>query len=179
MNLKAIENHLTQLPIYQYAFFTVNELVFNDKARNICKKECLDYGRSWACPPVIGSLKQCKHKCMEYDQVLLFSTITKVSEFSQKENVECSKKEHEELTEHVEEFLKNENLEFYTLSTEVCSRCEKCSYPKKACVNPERMHPCMEGHGIFLSKIVENQAMDYFMDAGMILRFSLVFLKER
>ena len=179
MNWKAIESNLTQLPIYQYTFFPISELVFDDKARNFCKKECLDYGSSWACPPVIGSLKQCKNKCMEYEQVLLFSTVTKVSEFSQKERVECSKKEHEELTEQIEDFLRKENLQCYTLSTEVCSRCKKCSYPKKACVNPERMHPCIEGHGIFLSKILEHQAMDYFMDESMILRFSLILLKER
>ncbi len=178
MNFKAIENHITQLPIYQYTFLNVDDIEFNDKIRNICRKECSQYGKSWSCPPAIGPLKQCKAKCMNYKHAILFSTTGEIADYSKRELIVTSKKEHEEITESIENFLKKEGLEFYTLSTESCTFCEKCSYPKKSCINPDRMHPCIESHGILLSKSVEKYHMDYFLGGNLILWFSLIFIKE-
>ncbi len=178
MNFKTIENHITQLPIYQYAFVDVNDIEFNDKARNICKKECTNYGKSWSCPPAIGPLKHCKNKCMDYSHVVLFSTTGEISNRSNREEILNSKREHEELTESIENFLKSEVLKCFTLSTDVCTICEKCTYPKKSCLNPDRMHPCIESHGISLSKILEKSNMDFFMGENMLLWFSMIFIKE-
>ena len=178
MNFKAIENHITQLPIYQYAFLNIDDIEFNDKVRNICKKQCPRYGKSWSCPPAIGSLKQCKNKCMEYSHAVLFSTAAEISDYSNREVILNSKKEHEELTESVENFLRSEVLKCFTLSTESCTLCEKCTYPKKSCLNPDKMHPCIESHGILLSKSLEENHMDYFMGENMVLWFSLIFVKK-
>ena len=178
MNLKAIENYITQFPIYQYTFLNVNDIEFDDKVRNFCKKDCPGYGKSWSCPPAIGSLKQCKNKCMEYSHALLFSTTTELTSQAGKDGFYNSKKEHEELTETIEAFLRNEAYKCRTLSTEPCSICDKCTYPKKSCIDPDRMHPCIESHGIALSKLLEDNCMDYYMGEHMILRFSMIFMKE-
>lgn len=178
MNFKNIEERIMQLPIYQYVFLKIEDIEFNDKMRNKCKNECPRYGKSWSCPPAIGSLKQCKNKCMEYSHALLFSSAVEIPDYANKELILNSKREHEEVTESIENIIRSEVKKCYTLSTESCSLCEKCTYPKKSCLNPDKMHPCIESHGVVLSSILEEHHMDYFMGENMILWFSLIFIKE-
>ena len=47
MTQTEIEEYITQFPIYQYAFVKPEDIEFNDRVRQICKKEC-----SAAGPPV-------------------------------------------------------------------------------------------------------------------------------
>lgn len=49
MTQTEIEEYITQFPIYQYAFVKPEDIEFNDRVRQICKKECSRYGASWSC----------------------------------------------------------------------------------------------------------------------------------
>lgn len=178
MNFKSIEDYMVQFPIYQYAFLKAEDIEFDENVRNLCLKECANYGKSWSCPPAVGSLKQCKSKCMEYTHAILFSTLAEIRDSSAAQSLQNAKKEHEEITARIEEFLHNEVLKCYTLSTDSCSLCEKCTYPKKSCVSLEQMHPCIESHGILLSKNIDENHMDYFLGGRRLLRFTLMFIKE-
>ena len=51
MNRERLEEKLSALPLYQYAFIKTDELTFSPRVRYICKTECPMYGKSWACPP--------------------------------------------------------------------------------------------------------------------------------
>lgn len=178
MNFKQIEEYITQFPIYQYAFLDTENIEFNSKVRTICKKECPRYGKSWSCPPAVGSVEKCMEKCRQYPYALLFSSVAEVTDYSNMENLLSTKREHEEITAKIEQYLKSEAWKCYTLSTDSCSICDKCSYPKKSCNHPETMHPCIESHGILLTKSIEENTMDYFMGEKMVLWFTLIFLKE-
>lgn len=178
MNFKQIEDYITQFPIYQYAFLHTNDIEFHSKVRTICKKECPKYGKSWSCPPAVGSVEKCIDTCKQYPYALLFSSVAEVKEYSNMENLLAMKLEHEEITAQIEQYLKSEAWKCYTLTTDSCSICEKCSYPKKSCNHPEAMYPCIESHGILLTKSIEENHMDYFMGEQMVLWFSLIFLKE-
>ena len=50
MTQTEIEEYITQFPIYQYAFVKPEDIEFNDRVRQICKKECSRYGASWSLP---------------------------------------------------------------------------------------------------------------------------------
>ena len=85
---------------------------------------------------------------------------------------------HEELTTEVARFLKEQGFETFTLSTESCDICEDCAYPHgKPCRHPDRMHPCLESHGVVVSEIVEKQQMEYNLGGNTILWFSMVLFK--
>ena len=118
MNFKAIEEYITQFPIYQYAFLHVDEIEFNDKVRTICKKECPRYGKSWSCPPAVGSVEKCKETCHQYSHVLLFSSVAEVPDYSDMGALLKTKREHEEITRQIEDYLKKDAWKCYTLSTD-------------------------------------------------------------
>lgn len=174
---REIENYITQFPIYQYVFIPVEDIEFNDKVRTICKKECPRYGKSWSCPPAVGSVDKCKSKCREYREVLLFSSVAEVSDVSNMREVLQTKKEHEEITAVIEKYLRDGGIKCYTLSTDSCNICESCAYPKANCIHPEAMHPCIESHGILVTKNIDENHMDYYMGERIVLWFSMIFMK--
>ena len=82
MNFQSIEDYITQFPIYQYAFLSIDDIEFNDKVRTICKRECPRYGKSWSCPPAVGTVDKCKERCQQYTHALLFSSVAEVPDYS-------------------------------------------------------------------------------------------------
>ena len=63
MRFDSIEEYITRYPIYQYAFLATQDIEFNDRVRTICKKECPRYGKSWSCPPAVGTVEHCMEVC--------------------------------------------------------------------------------------------------------------------
>ena len=105
MNNREIEALITQFPIYQYAFVETESIEFTEKVRTICKKECSRYGKSWSCPPAVGTLDDCKNRCREYPQALFFSTIADVPDYSDMDQLLATRREHEKITSQIEELL--------------------------------------------------------------------------
>ena len=94
------------------------------------------------------------------------------------EEMRATRDAHEKITTEVAAFLKKQGFETFTLSTESCDICKDCAYPHgEPCRHPDRMHPCLESHGIVVSEIVERQKMEYNLGGNTILWFSMILFK--
>ena len=178
MRYQNIEEYIAQFPIYQYEMVDANEVEFSDKVRTICKKECSRYGTSWSCPPAVGNIDKCKEKCLKYSKALIFSSVAEIPDYSDMDKMLKSKRGHEQITKQIAKFLKVNQVPCYVLSSDSCALCDKCTYPKKACVRPEIMLPCIESHGIVVINLLEKRQMDYYLGENMMLWFSIIFLEE-
>ena len=63
------------------------------------------------------------------------------------------------------------------LSTESCDICETCTSPAAPCRFPEKMHPCVESHGIIVSELAEKYNLDFTLSPTQILWFGLIFIE--
>lgn len=174
MDKALLEEQLAELPLYTYFFFSTEELEFSDRIRWICEHECPMYGKSWACPPGVGTVEQCKGKCLGYRQGLCVSTIVEVPDIS---DIQCcldTRGDHEAVTEEVAALLRQQGVEPYILSTESCAVCETCAYPHAPCRRPERMHPCVESQGIVLSQLAERYGIEFQYGDNVVTWFSLL-----
>lgn len=178
MTHSEIEAFITQFPVYQYAFVKPQDLNFDDRMRTICKQECPKYGSSWSCAPAVGKIHQCKEACFEYREVLFFSSVTEVSDILNIEETGRAKVHHEKMTQIIEDYLKENGLLVYTLSSDSCSICSKCAFPKAKCRHPKEMHPCIESHGIVTADLAELCSMDYYMGEKLRLNFSIIFYRQ-
>ena len=79
MNYQTIEQELAELPLYIYAWVDPQSLEFSDRVRHICQTECAMYGKSWACPPGVGSVETCQEKCMRHKNCLMIATAERIS----------------------------------------------------------------------------------------------------
>lgn len=176
MNRELLEQQLSELPLYIYDFFDPKELEFSDRIRWICENECPMYGKSWACPPGVGSVDGCRRKCMAYDNCLLISTIVEVRDIADMEETLTTRPEHEALTNEVRELMRQQGVEPYILSTEACTLCESCAIAEgKPCRMPEKMHPCVESHGINVVPILESRGLEFQFGANVVTWISLLF----
>ena len=92
-----IEEYICQYPVYQYAFFSPEDIEFSHRVRWICQHECERYNTTWACPPAVGTVEECREKCLSYRECFLFSTIASVSDVVNMKETLSTRKEHEEI----------------------------------------------------------------------------------
>jgi len=176
MDRELLERKLSELPLYGYYDIDPAELEFSDRIRWICEHECPMYGKTWACPPAVGPVKNCQGKCMRYKNCLMISTITEVSDISNIEETLATRPAHEEITNRVRSILRELGEEPYVLSTEACTHCERCAYlDGEPCRFPERMHPCVESHGINIMPVLERLGLEFQYGENVVTWFSLLF----
>ena len=176
MNQELLEQQLSELPLYIYDFFDPRELEFSSRIRWICEHECPMYGKSWACPPGVGSVRNCEGKCKGYDNCLMIATITEVEDIGDMEQTLATRPEHEEITNQVRDMMRSMAVEPYILSTEACAICDHCAYlDGQPCRYPQKMHPCVESHGINLIPTMEENGLDFQYGANVVTWISLLF----
>ena len=176
MNFDAIEAKLAELPLYSYHFFDPKELDFTDRIRWICQHECPMYNKSWACPPAVGTVTYCKAKCRKYENALMISTITEVEDIANIEETLATRPEHEAVTNQVRDILRELGAEPYVLSTESCTLCERCAWlDGKPCIHPDKMHPCVESHGINILPLIDDLGLTFQYGENVVTWFSLLF----
>jgi len=175
MNRELLEARLSELPLYIYDFIDPKELEFSDRIRWICEHECPMYGTSWACPPGVGSVEGCKGKCLSFENCLLISTIVEVADIADLEETLATRPEHEEITNQVRDIMAELGAQPYVLSTEACAICDRCAMlDGQPCRFPEKMHPCVESHGINVVPILESRGLAFQFGANVVTWISLL-----
>lgn len=178
MNRPQLEAQLCELPIVQYEFFKTADLTFTPRVRLVCETDCPCYGTSWACPPAVGTVEECRARCLAYPDALLITTMTEVSDIADIEATLATRADHEAVTRQVSALFREQGIETYPLSTESCAICQKCAYPDAPCRHPERMYPCVESHGILVIDIAERFGIEFQAGGNIVTWFSLILYRE-
>ncbi|MBO7251979.1 MAG: DUF2284 domain-containing protein [Oscillospiraceae bacterium] len=176
MNLELLDKKLSELPLYIYDHLDISELEFNERIRWICKHECPMYGQSWACPPGVGSVPECQTKCLSYKNCLMISTIVEVDDITNIEQTLATRPDHEAVTNQVGDILKELGANPYILSTEACTLCQRCAIVDgEPCRFPDKMHPCVESHGINVVPMLESRGLHFQFGTNVVTWISLLF----
>ena len=130
MDREWIKKQIAELPVAQYEWFETVELTFSPRVRTVCETDCPRYGTSWACPPAVGTVDECRERCLSYPHALLITTMTEVDDIEDLEGTLSTRGSHEEITRQVGELFRAQRAEVYPLSTESCAICRKCAYPE-------------------------------------------------
>ena len=179
MDMQKLEQQLSELPLYTYFVIEPRQLEFSPRIRWICENECPMYGKSWACPPGVGSVEDCSAKCLQYDHCLVVGTITETEDISNMEETLKTRPEHEAITNQVRQMFRQQDVEPYILSTEACAVCERCAIlDGEPCRMPDRMHPCVESHGINLIPVLESQGLEFQYGDNIVTWYSLLFYND-
>jgi len=174
-----LEQSLAELPLYVYLDIDPKRLEFSDRIRWICQNECPMYGKSWACPPGVGEVPDCRAKCLSYEKCLLIGTITEVSDTANISETLATRPPHEKLTNQVRDMLKEQGVTPYILSTEACAVCDRCAIlDGLPCRMPGRMHPCVESHGINLIPTLEENGLEFYYSNDIVTWYSLLFYND-
>lgn len=179
MNYEKVEAALAELPLYIYAWVDPQGLEFSDRVRWICQNECTMYGKSWACPPGVGTVAECRQKCLSYNKALLISSLTEVEDISDLQATLATRRDHEALTDQAGQLLRENGVEPYILSTEACAVCGRCAIlDGQPCRHPEKMHPCVESQGINIIPTLEANGLEFQYGQNVVTWVSLLLFRE-
>lgn len=177
MDISLLSAQLAALPLLQYEFFSTDELTFSPRIRYVCQNECPMYGKSWACPPAVGSVEECRDRCLQYPNGLLLSTVQEVSTITDIEAALMTRAPHEAVTRQAVAMVRAQGAEVYVLSTEACAHCAQCTYPDAPCRHPDRMYPCVESHGIVVTALAERYGIEFLAGETLVTWFSLILFR--
>ena len=179
MDKAALEERLAELPLYSYGFFDPRELEFTDRVRWVCEHECPMYGTTWACPPAVGAVEECRKKCMSYPECLMIASVTEVSDISNIDETLATRPAHEKLTNRVRDEMRELGVRPFILSTEACTICSRCAYlDGLPCRMPGAMHPCVESQGINVIPLLEKFGLEFQYGENVVTWISMLLYKQ-
>ena len=175
-----LEARLAEFPLVEYAFFPAEDVDFSERVRTVCRTECPQYAKTWACPPAVGTVGECRARCLRYREAFLFTTIAEVPDIDDFEACLATRGAHEDVTRGVRAVFCELIGDCLVLSTESCAICERCTYPEgRPCRHPDRMIPCVESYGIAVTPLAERASIPFYYDRTTVIWFSLVFFDAR
>ena len=179
MDRTLLDEQLSQLPLYTFAYIDPAQLEFSPRIRHICQAECPMYGQTWACPPGVGEVSECEKKCRSYQNCLLIGTIVEVDDIADINAGLATRADHEAVTNQVRDLMREQQVYPYILSTEACAICDRCAYlDGLPCRLPGKMHPCIESHGINIVPTLEENGLEFQFGGDVITWYSMLFFNE-
>lgn len=134
------------------------------------------YGTTWACPPAVGTVEECRKKCMSYPECLMIASVTEVSDISNIDETLATRPAHEKLTNRVRDEMRELGVRPFILSTEACTICSRCAYlDGLPCRMPGAMHPCVESQGINVIPLLEKFGLEFQYGENVVTWVSLLF----
>lgn len=165
-----------QQGIHQHSVLPIENILFSDEVRQLCAvNQCGCYGKTWACPPGVGTVAECKEACQKYRFVYIFSTLHPLEDSFDFEGMMNGKDTHEEICARIGELFKEEFPNCLMLTSEGCKNCTTCTYPDAPCRFPEKMHPSVESYGISVVKEAETAGINYINGANTVTYFGNIF----
>lgn len=153
----------------------VDSLQFRPDIRKICEENsCRNYGTSWACPPAVGTLEDCRKRCEKYAHMLLFSGKFELEDSFDFASMVRGLGEFKKMTEQLDHALGRFVESYQILSNEGCGRCRKCTWPEAPCRFPDHLYHSIEGYGLLVSQLAKEAGIRYHNGAHSVTYFGAV-----
>ena len=177
--LKQILEKIIEADVFQCVSIKPHELSYQQEIRDICKGNlCRKYGTTWACPPAVGTIEECKNRCLQYNTMLAFTGKFTLEDCFDYEGMKRGMVEFKQITRKVESAVKPYLKDYLLLSNEGCITCTTCTYPYTACRFPEQLHHSIEGYGILVSELAHRTGINYNNGQNTVTYFGALLFND-
>ena len=174
-----IEKAASETGFLEFGYVEVGSLKYYPEVRAICEKNaCGGYGASWACPPAIGTIAECKKRVEQYNKMMIFTQVYQLEDSFDYEGMIAGVHSFKQLVERFQQNLNNITSDYLLLANEGCRRCSSCTYPDAPCRFPERLYPPLEGYGFIVSELSKEAGVRYNNGADTVTYFGAVLFNE-
>ncbi len=169
------EQKLREIGVSQFGTLPTTEIGFYEEIRTLCEENtCRLYGTTWACPPAVGTVAQCKERCLRYQTALVFNAVYPLEDSFDYEGMIEGHAAFKRLCDALYLLVKEQYSSFLLLSNEGCTRCKSCTYPNHACRYPEKLFPSLEGYGIQVNRLAESAGISYCNGENTVTYFGML-----
>jgi len=175
-NLKA---ELAYAGVHEYGIVDPREVEFTPEVRAMCaENKCHQYGKTWACPPAVGTLDECRERAQSYDKMLVFSGKFEIEDSMDFEGIHTAMQDFKDIARRLDDAVRPELKTHLMLSNEGCGTCASCTYPDAPCRFPDKVHGSIEGYGIFVTKLAQQVGIKYNNGENTITFFGALLYNE-
>jgi predicted metal-binding protein len=137
-------------------------LKYHPEIRKICEdNRCRDYGTSWACPPAVGTLAECRARVNAYRHMLLFSRKYELEDSFDFEAMTEGMLDFKKRVDRLQKELDCVLSDYLLMANEGCGRCSRCTYPDAPCRFPHLLHHSLEGYGFLVNELAAEAGIRY------------------
>ena len=148
--------------VFQYGLTDTAKIRFTKEVRAMCEvNTCRQYGKTWACPPAVGSVEECRARVQQYDTMVVFSVKYDLEDSFDFEGMKAGMTRFKQVCRAIDAAVKPALTSCFILSNEGCDLCRECTYPDAPCRFPERSHGALEGYGILVSELAKQAGIRY------------------
>lgn len=160
-------------------YLDVANLKYYPEVRAICEDNmCRNYAASWACPPAVGTIAECRERVSKYDKMLLFSQKYELEDSFDFEGMTEGLLDFKKRADVFQQNLKDILSDFLLLSNEGCARCSQCTYPTAPCRFPDLLHHSLEGYGFVVNELAAEAGIHYNNGVNTVTYFGALLFKE-
>lgn len=161
--------------VFQYGVVDTACISFSEAVRKMCEANtCRQYGKTWSCPPAIGTVDECRERCRKYQKMLVFSVKCDLEDSFDYEGMTKGMDDFKQICEKLNTEVKACLTDYLTLSNGGCGTCESCTYPVQPCRFPDKVHGSLEGHGIFVNELAKMAGINYINGPNTVTYFGAV-----
>ena len=140
----------------------MQSLVFRPEVREMCAADkCRSYGRSWSCPPAVGSLEAIAKRASGYRRGILVQTTGMMKHDFDYHAIRDTNRRHDA---NFVTLVRQIRILFpgcLPMGAGACTICKKCTYPDRPCRHPKRMVPSMEAYGLVINEVCKASGLAY------------------
>ena len=169
-----LKEYIKGFGFYDCGVVDTGEVKFRQEIRKMCEvNTCRMYGTTWACPPAVGTVDECRDRVQSYEKMLVLSGRYELEDSFDFEGMQEGARKFREASRALNEHLRTKGLKYILLSNEGCLRCAACAYPEP-CRFPDRLFPSLEGYGILVNKLAESAGVPYLNGPLTVTYFGLL-----
>jgi len=170
--MNVLEQALHAAGMFQHGIVDTAEIHFSQEVRAMCEANtCQQYGKTWACPPAIGTVEACKKKILQYEKMLVFTGKYDIEDSFDFEGMMAAHRQFSNACRKVSAAIRPHLNQYLFFSNEGCDLCKECTYPSAPCRFPDRMHGSLEGNGIFVNDLAKSANVNYHNGANTVTYF--------
>lgn len=177
--IKNIQEILAESGVFQHGIVNTENIVFSDEVRKMCEvNTCRQYNKTWACPPAVGTVDECRQRCLKYKKILTFSAKYDIEDSFDFEGMKTAMNDFKYIARDIESKIKPYLSDYLMLSNEGCGICEQCTYPDEPCRFPDKVHSSIEGYGIFVNELAKTTGINYINGTNTVTYFGALLYND-
>lgn len=177
--MSKIEKVADETGFTEFGYVNISTLKYYQEVRDTCAKNtCRGYGTSWACPPAIGTVSECRERVAKYSKMLLFTKAFQLEDSFDYEGMVEGSHTFKGLVDKFRENIGGIVADYLLLANEGCHRCGKCTYPDAPCRFPELLTHPLEGYGFIVSELSKEAGIKYNNGENTVTYFGALVFNE-
>ncbi len=144
------------------ATLDMDSLEFMEEVRSMCSADrCKSYGKSWSCPPAIGSVERAKERAEAYHRGIIVQTAGTLADSFDMDGTAAIMKRHRKNFDTLVRQVKYFYPDCLPMGAGTCRICRSCTYPDRPCRHPDKMISSMEAYGLLVSDVAIRSGLKY------------------